>query len=120
MNILLEAYAMTVKKNPSAIFPLGVRIDFWEDQGRMCHYCNKKLPRPGTKSGRNTQFDHVVSYADGGDDTLDNMVLCCRRCNLDKGKKTYEEFIEWNYRKARETVLRLSKLRARLNKQKSR
>jgi 5-methylcytosine-specific restriction endonuclease McrA len=44
-----------------------------------CQYC-------GSRS--NLTIDHVVPRWAGGPHTWDNLVACCRRCNLKKGDKT--------------------------------
>ncbi|MFN8219697.1 MAG: HNH endonuclease [Fimbriimonadales bacterium] len=45
-----------------------------------CQYCGVK--------GRDLTIDHVVPRWVGGPHTWDNLVACCRRCNLKKGDKT--------------------------------
>ncbi len=45
----------------------------------VCQYCG---------SGRDLTIDHVVPRWMGGPHTWDNLVACCRRCNLKKGDKT--------------------------------
>jgi 5-methylcytosine-specific restriction endonuclease McrA len=47
--------------------------------GYKCQYC-------GTK--RDLTIDHVVPRWMGGPHTWENLVACCRRCNLSKGDKT--------------------------------
>ncbi len=44
-----------------------------------CQYCGSK---------NNLTIDHVVPRWAGGPHTWDNLVACCRRCNLKKGDKT--------------------------------
>jgi hypothetical protein len=44
-----------------------------------CQYCGK--------TGRDLTLDHVVPRRLGGGHTWDNLVACCRRCNLKKGDK---------------------------------
>lgn len=44
-----------------------------------CQYCGAK---------RDLTIDHVVPRWMGGPHTWDNLVACCRRCNLRKGDKT--------------------------------
>lgn len=45
-----------------------------------CQYCGGK--------GKELTIDHVVPRWAGGGHTWDNVVACCRRCNLKKGDKT--------------------------------
>lgn len=118
-RMLLDAYRMTMKRRlPSQLYSVDDRVQFWEDNGRMCHYCNRKLPKPGTKGGRATQFDHIVAYEDGGTDALSNLVLCCRRCNLDKGKMKYLDFLERKREFARTQLVRLNALLAKVKHEK--
>ena len=44
----------------------------------ICAYCGDEA----------TQVDHVIPRVDGGTDDLDNLVACCRRCNLLKGRRS--------------------------------
>ena len=45
-----------------------------------CQYCGVR--------NRELTIDHVVPRWAGGPHTWDNLVACCRRCNLKKGDKT--------------------------------
>ncbi len=45
-----------------------------------CQYCGVK--------GKDLTIDHVLPRWAGGPHTWDNLVACCRRCNLKKGDKT--------------------------------
>lgn len=45
-----------------------------------CQYCGVR--------GRELTIDHVIPRWMGGPHTWDNLVACCRRCNLKKGDKT--------------------------------
>ncbi|MCG9895335.1 MAG: HNH endonuclease [Fimbriimonadaceae bacterium] len=47
--------------------------------GYCCQYCG---------STRDLTIDHVVPRWMGGPHTWENLVACCRRCNLKKGDKT--------------------------------
>lgn len=44
-----------------------------------CQYCG---------SGKDLTIDHVLPRWRGGTHTWDNVVTCCRKCNLKKGEKT--------------------------------
>lgn len=48
-----------------------------------CQYCGCR--------GRDLTIDHVVPRWAGGPHTWDNLVACCRRCNLKKGDKTPQQ-----------------------------
>lgn len=48
--------------------------------GYTCQYC-------GTK-GKDLTIDHVIPRWKGGGHTWENLVACCRRCNLKKGDRT--------------------------------
>lgn len=48
-----------------------------------CQYCGVK--------GRDLTIDHVVPRWAGGPQTWENLVACCRRCNLKKGDKTPQQ-----------------------------
>ena len=48
-----------------------------------CQYCGQK--------GRELTIDHVVPRWVGGPHTWDNLVACCRKCNLKKGDKTPQQ-----------------------------
>ena len=43
----------------------------------FCHWCN--MPA--------TEADHLIEVDRGGDNSLDNMVSACRKCNATRGNK---------------------------------
>ncbi|MFH1148668.1 MAG: HNH endonuclease [Pseudomonadota bacterium] len=51
-----------------------------------CQYCGKSV-----KSGKERSIDHIVARSRGGKTIWQNVVLCCKKCNLKKGDKTLEE-----------------------------
>ena len=48
-----------------------------------CQYCGK--------NGSTLTIDHIVPKSRGGEDSWENMVVCCARCNNRKGDKLPEE-----------------------------
>lgn len=54
-----------------------------------CIYCGVKLDT------ENFSVDHVIARALGGEDTLENLVPCCRSCNSAKRTKDITEFREY-------------------------
>lgn len=51
--------------------------------GYTCQYCGVK--------GKDLTIDHVIPRWMGGPHTWDNLVACCRKCNLKKGDKTPQQ-----------------------------
>jgi hypothetical protein len=49
--------------------------------GDRCEYC--QLPQSARRL--RFQIDHVIARQHGGSDELDNLALCCGRCNRFKG-----------------------------------
>ena len=52
-----------------------------------CHYCHGIFP-PGELT-----LDHIVPVARGGRSTRGNLVVCCRKCNMEKKFLTPAEMI---------------------------
>lgn len=55
-----------------------------------CRYCGCKVRWSDKRSAAGGTFDHVEPIADGGRNTIGNVVVCCRRCNEKKGKRSLE------------------------------
>ena len=53
----------------------------------ICYYCKEKFPRT------ELTIDHIVPVARGGRSTRGNMVVCCRKCNMEKKYLTPAEMI---------------------------
>lgn len=62
-----------------------------------CAYCGQK--------GGNLEVDHVIPFSKGGDDTIENLVTACRRCNRQKKDKSVSEFIEWRNKHEQENII---------------
>jgi 5-methylcytosine-specific restriction endonuclease McrA len=60
--------------------PVTRRAVFGRD-GNRCQYC----------SGPAESIDHVLPRSRGGQHTWDNVVACCRRCNVRKGSRLPDE-----------------------------
>ncbi len=55
---------------------------------RRCAYCDVAL-------GSDFHVDHVLPVAKGGSNELNNLAVCCPKCNLAKHAKTVQEFYAW-------------------------
>lgn len=72
-----------------------IRLAFEAHDEPECEYCGRLvlLGVDQTHPARATA-DHVVPLSRGGDDTLDNLALCCAACNHSKGSLTLDEWTE--------------------------
>ena len=60
------------------------RIKALERDGYTCVYCGQDAD----------QADHVIPISKGGNPTdLNNLVACCRRCNISKGNRSEAVFL---------------------------
>jgi 5-methylcytosine-specific restriction endonuclease McrA len=55
--------------------------------GNTCQYCGAR----GKRNWRLT-LDHRLPVGRGGTGGAGNLWACCKRCNLDKGQRTEEEY----------------------------
>lgn len=62
------------------VVPVSRRAVFGRD-GHTCQYCG----------GPAESLDHVNPRSRGGDHTWENVVACCRPCNVRKGSRTLDE-----------------------------
>ncbi len=60
-----------------------IRLQVLNRDAYTCAYCGDVA----------NEVDHVWPYSKGGEDTLDNLVACCRRCNILKKDKTDTVFL---------------------------
>ena len=65
------------------------------NNGLICPYCNEKIELFAKKYDvrRAISVDHTVPLSTGGKNTMDNLKICCTRCNLAKGTMSEEKFV---------------------------
>ena len=67
-------------------FTPGGKEEVRGSEGSPCAYCGATTTRkPGPTQ---SQGEHIIPRADGGNGSPDNGVNACRTCNLDKGRRT--------------------------------
>ena len=61
------------------------------EQEWRCHYCGGVMDKaPGSHDNpTGVTIDHVRPRCRGGDDSPENLVACCYRCNQDKGDQRW-------------------------------
>lgn len=65
-------------------------IAVFERDSWRCHLCGRHTPRNlrGTYDDEAPELDHLITLAEGGSHTWDNVACACRRCNGLKGSKS--------------------------------
>jgi 5-methylcytosine-specific restriction endonuclease McrA len=59
--------------------------------GFLCYYCKTKMSIGIANSPDTCTVDHCISIGKGGDNTINNLVLCCEDCNRKKGGRKYDK-----------------------------
>lgn len=73
-------------------FPPEIKDAAEKEADGKCVFCGQETTREPGPNQRNT--DHAVPKSRDGSATLENAQNTCRTCNLKKGSKTTEEFVE--------------------------
>ena len=60
-------------------------IKCFEEHNGKCAYCGIEIKKPRFTPLDHRGFDHIIPRAKGGEHTISNIVVCCRRCNELKG-----------------------------------
>lgn len=61
-----------------------------QEEGRVCYICKIIIPKE-----EHATIDHVNPKSRLGKDDRWNLHCCCKRCNDDKGNRTYEEYMDY-------------------------
>ena len=62
-------------------------IEKVKEENTTCYYCGDPL------KSKNRTIDHKIPISRGGQTTLDNLVVSCKRCNEEKGMMNDEEYL---------------------------
>lgn len=73
--------------DPERLFTSLQRVQLWRKQNGVCPLTGKNIPQEEIQNHDLWHADHIVPYAKGGQTTLDNGQLVCKRANLSKGSK---------------------------------
>jgi hypothetical protein len=68
-----------------------IKVKIYEEQNGKCFFCERKFPIDLLT------FDHLVPRSLNGDDSIDNIVLSCRECNVYRANKMPFQEIELIY-----------------------
>lgn len=63
-----------------------------DGDGGLCAYSGKSITLRMAAIGDGLEVDHIIPYSRCGDNSLNNRILCFRKSNRDKGRKTPREW----------------------------
>ena len=52
-----------------------------------CPFCGVLLDYDQSRTPASAEPDHIVPHCKGGQDVLENVQICCRKCNQSKGAR---------------------------------
>ncbi len=82
----------------SRYIPQAVRDEVYARDGGRCTFVGKKGKR--CNCTHDLEFDHIVPFATGGDNSPDNLRLLCRRHNKLEAERAYgREFMQKHYKR---------------------
>lgn len=61
------------------------------NKSNNCAYCNIKFNNDTEKS-----IDHIIPMSKGGQHSINNLIVCCKKCNSTKRAKSIDEFLKYN------------------------
>ena len=62
-----------------------------ERDGDLCRYCGKTVNWRDRRGDDGGTYDHIIPVAQRGDESPENLVVCCRSCNQHKGPRKPSE-----------------------------
>lgn len=116
LDVLLAEFLARPGRQQRPWVSLAVRQAALERDGMICRYCARKVHRRKNGPGK-LHFDHVIPCALGGRSTLENIVVSCRTCNLDKKDRMVDTWLAEMEEMAKfdtTSRLRLAAIRANL------
>ena len=79
----LEGEGMALKPYRATSHWKKIRLQVLQRDAYTCAYCGDVA----------NEVDHIYPKVKGGEDTLDNLVAACRKCNLRKGAREEPVFL---------------------------
>ena len=73
-----------VKRRTSGIAKNHINLN----QDSMCIYCGAKL------TYNNASSDHIIPISNGGNNTMVNIIVCCKNCNNERGNLEFYEYLK--------------------------
>ena len=103
-NNLEEVRMMVrVSKRRHKALKAGIKHEDYTEQdiidtyGTNCYLCNLPVDYTAPKQGNGSDYsswpDHVIPTSRGGENTIENIRTCHKKCNYDKRNMTYDEYV---------------------------
>lgn len=67
------------------------------NRNSKCIYCKTKLTL------ENATTDHIVPISEGGNNSQVNLIVCCERCNTERGNTSFYKFLRSKNQKFKDT-----------------
>lgn len=80
-----------------------IKYKLYEQQSGKCAYCGNAVGLDIFGDDKLAEIDHIIPFSRCGNDSFNNKVLVCSKCNQDKGDRT--PFEKWGQDKARWQII---------------
>lgn len=87
-----RSFVRTSKLSQAPLPPEGILLRLKDKQENRCYYCFNEFKT--NSSNLKPHLDHFVSVANGGSNSILNLVYACARCNQEKFTENGEQFIK--------------------------
>jgi len=66
-----------------------------QESNNTCVFCGTQTKETKGPDPQRSHIDHAVPISRNGNNTLDNAQNTCQTCNLDKGTRTTQEYLDY-------------------------
>ena len=74
--------------------PEKLRDRVYQRDEYICQYCGIHCYESYVVDSRSVTIDHALPVSAGGRNTYENLITCCRECNIHKNDKIFQTFEE--------------------------
>ena len=70
----------------------SVKKIIFEKDEYICQYCGIWCYESYIQNKKSLTIDHLIPFSENGSNEIDNLITCCRECNLIKHNKRFKTF----------------------------
>jgi 5-methylcytosine-specific restriction endonuclease McrA len=74
--------------------PNPIKTAVQKRDGNYCRYCHAEVHFTATVNERKAVYDHVKPYSQGGETSIENIVIACNACNRTKGNSNWMDLVK--------------------------